>query len=112
MATKFNSAFNETLPFSDTGAKMQLATAAELTWTVPGTNDKRYRAQFSMTADAQVWVAINKAAVAPLAGTVADTYNEQYRPECLYVRGGDVLSFITSSGTPQVGVSLLELPSQ
>ena len=81
MATPFNTSFNEALPPSDTGAKMKLATNTALTFTVPGTGDKKYRARFSYTSDASVWVAINKTAVSPVAGTVVDSYNEELRAD-------------------------------
>lgn len=111
MATKFNSNFDKTHTFTDTGAKMELATGVALSWTVPGDSFMRYRAEFQYTSEASVWVAINKVATVPGAGTISDAYNEEFRPDIRYVQGGDVLSFITSVGTPQVGVNLLQLPN-
>jgi len=109
--TKFSSNFDVTHPFSDAGAKMQLATNVALAWTVPGTIVNKYKASFSYTSDSSVWVAYNVTAVAPVAGTLVDSYKEEFKPAERYVNGGDVLSFIASVGTPQVGVSLLDLPN-
>lgn len=108
--TKFNTNFMDTTPFSDTGAKLKLAASTELTWTVPGENTQRYRALFAFNANVDVWIAINNTVELPTAGTVTDTYNQELRPTARYVKGGDVLHFI-STGTPDVGVSLLELPN-
>jgi len=110
MATKYQHNFKDCYPFSDTGAMMQLALNTELTWTVPGDRAIRYRAHFNYTNNASVWVSLNSTATAPTAGVVADTYNQQFRPGSLYVSGGDVLHFIDSVETAQVGVSLLQLP--
>lgn len=111
MATKYNTNFNETYPMSDTGVKVYLATGVELTWTVPGDENQRYKAMFEYTYDGNVWVALNGTATAPGAGTATDTYNQQFRPKSLYVKGGDILHFIANVGTPQFGVSLLQLPN-
>lgn len=110
MATKYNVNFTETFPFSDTGAKMQLATGVALSYTVPGDDSMMYRALFSYPSDSSVWVAWNKTATGATAGTISSSYNEEFKPVARYVRGGDTLSFIANVGTPQVGVSLLQLP--
>jgi hypothetical protein len=110
MATKYHHNFKDCYPMSDTGAMMQLALNTELTWTVPGDRSVQYRAHFNYTNNASVWVAVNGTATAPTAGTIADTYNQQFRPDSIYVSGGDVLHFIDNTETAQVGVSLLQLP--
>lgn len=109
MATKFRENFSGTHPISDTGAKVWLAANTELTWTVPGDNTVKYRACFTYTYDAPIWVKLNDTIVVPVVGNAVDTYNEQFRPDLLYVNGGDVLHFI-STASHQFGVSLLELP--
>ncbi len=108
--TQFRTNFDCTHPFSDTGAKLWLAANAELTWTVPGDNSQKFRATFGFSSNAEIWVKLNGTVIVPVAGTVVDSYNEQINPEYLYVNGGDVLHFI-STATPQVGVTLLSLPS-
>lgn len=109
MATKYRENFNHTYPISDTGAKIWLAANTEATWTVPGTNQDKYRANFAFTSDAAIWVKYNDTIIVPVAGTVVDSYNEQFRPDYLYVVGGDVLHFI-STASNQMGVSLLQVP--
>lgn len=107
--TQYNSNFDGTYPFSDTAVRMQLATNTALSWTVPGNLTQKYRAKFRFSSSAEIWVSYNGTAVSPTAGTATDSYNQEMLPwdECRYVHGGDVLSFIATTGTPQVGVSLL-----
>lgn len=111
MATTFRENFLETIPFSDTGAKIWLDAGVELTWTVPGTVDNTYRANFRYNQNAEIWIGINKTVIVPVAGTVIATYNEELLPEYRNVQGGDVLHFI-STGAPQIGVSLLAVPGK
>lgn len=106
--TPFRSNYDLTHPFSDTGAKIWLAANTERTWTVPGEATQKFRANFAFAASAEVWVKLNGTIVVPVAGAIAASVNEQLRPDFLYVNGGDVLHFI-STGTPQVGVTLLAL---
>lgn len=108
--TKYNANFSETFPFSDTGVAILLTASTELAWTVPGTANQIFRANFSVSATADVWVCLNGTATLPVSNTATDTYNqERINVEFVkYVKGGDSLSFI-STGTPQVGVSLLQV---
>lgn len=109
MATQFRENFLDTVPFSDTGVKIWLAANTELTWTVPGTSDQKYRADFRYSSNAEIWVRLNATIIVPVAGTAVATYNEEMLPKDKYVQGGDVLHFISTS-TPQIGVSLLSIP--
>jgi hypothetical protein len=109
--TAYNSSFNGALPFSDVGAQFNLATNTALSFTVPGTNTTTYRAEFSYAANSNVWIGYNVTAVAPTSGTYSSTYKQEFRPGIRFVRGGDVLSAVSSDATgAQVGVSLLQLP--
>lgn len=108
--TPFRTNFDGTHPFSSVGAKFWLASGVGLSWTVPGDPDQQYRASFTFSSNIDVWVKLNGANIVPVAGTVVDSYNEQLNPDFLYVSGGDVLHFI-STDTPQVGVTLLSVPS-
>ena len=107
--TRYNTNFSGCFPFSDKGMSVILAAnTASTAFTVPGASNQIYRANFSVSASADVWVSKNGTAVIP-TGTVTATINqERINPfdSCRYVKGGDTLSFI-STGTPQVGVSLL-----
>lgn len=110
MATRYNRNFNECFPFSDTGMKTLLAASTALSWTVPGTSNQLYRAKFSVSTSADVFVKLNGTATVPSSNTATATYNEERIDVNFvrYVKGGDTLSFI-STGTPQVGVSLLQV---
>jgi hypothetical protein len=110
MTTPYQINFCECFPFSDTQAVMLLAASTALAYTVPGTDNQTYRAHFSVSTSADVWVRNNGTAAVPTSNTVAQTaYQERIDVNFnRYVKGGDVLSFI-STGTPQVGVSLLKV---
>lgn len=109
--TIYNSGYLETFPFSDTTINILLAASTAISYTVPGTDKVSYRAHFSVSTSADVFVSLNGTAQVPTTNTVDKTsYMERIDVNFnRYVKGGDTLSFI-STGTPQVGVSLLQLP--
>jgi hypothetical protein len=108
--TAYNSSFNGAMPFSDTGSKFNLAANVALTFTVPGDDSMRFRAQFSYTQNSNVWVSLNGSATVPVAGTQSSSNMEEFRPDVRYVKGADVLSVVTGDvGGAQVGISLLQL---
>lgn len=109
--TLYNSNFDETYPFTDDTARFALATNVAQTYTVPGTNAVKYKAIFSYNATVNVFVGINTAATVPPAGTNQTTQNIEYRPYSRYVKGGDVISFMTPDASGYVGVSLWKLPA-
>lgn len=107
--TPYNTNYSGTLPFSNTCINILLAASTAISWTVPGNANQKYRASFSVSLSSDVWVRLNGTAVVPTSNTVtsSDTYQERIGNDFFrYVNGGDTLSFI-STGTPQVGVSLL-----
>jgi hypothetical protein len=110
MTTQYNINHERCRPFSDTCMNALLAASTALTYTVPGSESITYRAEFSCSSTADVWVCNNGTAQVPTSNTAATTrYQERIDGNTiLFVRGGDVLSFI-STGTPQVGVSLLQI---
>lgn len=89
--------------------KAQLATSTALAWTVPGVATQRFRVKFRSSYTAEIWVAYNMTAVLPSAGTSTTVSDQEMIPlnECRYVNGGDTLSFICGTGTPQVSAQLL-----
>jgi hypothetical protein len=111
MATPYNNSFDNTTPFSDTASNMALAANTELTYTVPGTGNKKYKAEFSWPYNANVWVSINETAVVPTPGTIVTSARCELRPTYRYVVGGDVLHFISSSIVTDAGFRLLQLPN-
>lgn len=113
MTTPYQTNFTECFPFTDTGEMMILAASTALSFTVLGLATQKFRANFSINSTADVWVRLNGTAVLPTAGVATATYNQEKINSSnfiKYVHGGDTLSFI-SSGTPQVGVSLLLVES-
>lgn len=111
MTTEFNQNYKDCFPFSDTTVNAILAANTALPFTVPGASNIIYRAHFSVSSSADVWVRNNGTAAVPTSNTAATTsYQERIDVNFnRYVKGGDVLSFI-STGTPQIGISLLQLP--
>jgi hypothetical protein len=111
--TRFNTNYLEALPFSDQTVQVALAASTALTYTIPGTTADLYRCEFSYAYDANVWVGFNTTAVVPVAGTVTTTSNTSIvlRPKIKFVRGGDVLSFISGSVVSNMGFELLVLPN-
>jgi hypothetical protein len=113
MSTQYQSNFHECFPISDTALNALLIGSTALPWTVPGTPDIVYRATFSVGSNNDVWVRLNGTAQVPVSNTATVTpYQERIGiPYVRYVKGGDMLSFI-STGATQVGVSLLQLPNR
>ena len=111
--TRFNTNYLECLPFSDQTVQVALAANTALPYTIPGDSSVQYRCEFSYAYDANVWVGYNTTAVVPVAGAVTTTSNTSIvlRPKIKYVRGGDVLSFISASIVSNMGFELLLLPS-
>lgn len=106
--TPYNTNYLGTLPFSNTTINILLAASTAISYTVPGDPNQRYRANFSVSQDADIWVRLNGTAQVPTSNTV-DQSAYQERIGCgfsRYVNGGDTLSFI-GTATSQVGVSLL-----
>lgn len=108
--TIYNENFNECYPVTDSGIMLLLVASTALPFTVPGTMNQTYRAKFSVSATADVWVRLNGTAVLPTSGVATATYNQERIDINFvrYVKGGDTLSFISST-TPQIGVSFLEV---
>src|ERR1051325_3099046 len=107
--TIYTENFNGCYPFTDSGEMLLLVASTALSFTVPGASSQTYRAKFSVSSTADVWVKLNGTAVLPTSGVASATYNQERIDINFirYVKGGDTLSFISSS-TPQVGVSFLE----
>jgi hypothetical protein len=108
--TAYNKNFLGTLPFSNTSINILLAASTAISWTVPGDATQIFRACFRASSTAEIWVRLNGTAQVPTSNTVTSVPNQEFIPLCdaKYIKGGDTLSFI-STGTPQVGVSLLQV---
>lgn len=110
--TMYHDNFDGTKPFSDNSAQINLVTTTEQTYTVPGTSNQKYRALFTFSQTANIYVGLNVAAASPPAGTNTTTANLEFRPsEPKFVKGGDVIHFATPDATgAYVGISLLAIP--
>ena len=111
--TTYNDSFDTCKPISDTTAQLNLLVNTALTYTVPGDDTKRYRMQVSLSNSANVWMGLNVTATSPSAGTITSNANIERinNREYRYVKGGDVLSFISNAAVTDVGLSLLSLPN-
>lgn len=108
--TPYNDNFDGTKPFTNISLQLLLAASTAISWTVPGTPDQKYRATFRASFTAEIWVRLNGTAAIPSSNTVTNTVGQEFIPllEPKYVKGGDTLSFISSS-TPSIGVQLLQI---
>ena len=112
MAIQFNSNYNETMPFSDVCVQINGATDTEQTYTIPGTATAQYQALFSYTSTSNVFVRLNGTPAVPTSGTSGTEQYSEFRPEKRYVKGGDILHFITPDAAgAYVGLSLRQLQS-
>ncbi len=109
MTTLYNSNYIETMPFSDTCAQVNLATNAQQTFTVPGNVTTQYQAYFEYTSTSNVFVRLNGTPAIPGAGSVGTEQYNEFKPKKRYVKGGDVIHFITPDASAYVGVSLRQI---
>lgn len=105
--TQYQSLYLGTTPFSDTSVSINLVAATVATYTVPGTPQQKYRAKFSWGSGANVYVGLNTIPVASTSGAVTSMPNVEFLPDLKYVKGGDVLSFLSTSAVTDSGLSLL-----
>lgn len=109
MTISYNSNYNETMPFSDTAFQVNCVAAVYETATVPGSSTDQYQAFFEYNQVSNVFICINSVPVIPAIGVVGTQQYNEFRPKKRYVRGGDVIHFITPDTSAYVGVSLRKL---
>ena len=112
MTIAYNENYNGTTTFSDTCAQVACATNTEETFTVPGASTAQYQALFSYTSTSNVFIRLNTIPAIPASGTVGTEQYNEFRPCKRYVRGGDVIHFITPDTTAYCGFSLMQLQGQ
>ena len=108
--TRYQKNFQDVHPFSNNNLNVFLAANTGLVFTVPGLSTQLYRARFRSASTAEIYVGLNVSAAIPTSNTATNAPYQEMLPfdECRYVKGGDVLSFI-SSGTPGFSMQLLLL---
>lgn len=109
MTIQYNCNYDGTIPFSDTAYTFALATGVAQSQTIPGNETAQYQALFSYVEGSNVFVRLNSAPTAPLSGTKDDEQYSEFRPDKRYVRGGDVVYFVTPDANGYVGMSLRKL---
>jgi hypothetical protein len=111
VAIAYNSNYDLTIPFSDVSVRVSLAGNSPLTYTVPGTATNYYAVRFSYNYVSNIFVRLNGVPTVP-GGVSSESYSE-YRPgddgSQRYVKGGDVIEFITPDATAYFGFSLRQL---
>jgi hypothetical protein len=95
------------LPFCEDKYSVTLPASSAISLTVPAASAK-YLAVFSYEAGSNVWVANNATAAVPAGATFAATTSER-NPIAREVKGGDVLSVITSDTGVEMGVTFYAL---
>lgn len=109
MTIQYNANYIETMPFSDTCVQVNCAANTEQTFTVPGTDEQQFQAYFEYSSNSNVFVRKNSTPTIPSSGSVSTEPYCEFKPEKRYVRGGDVLHFITPDTNAYIGVSLRQL---
>jgi len=109
MTIQYNSNYNETLPFSDICYQINCAAGVEETAVIHGSSTTLYQAYFEYTNTSNVFVRLNGTPSSPPAGSVTTQSYSEFKPKKRYVKGGDVIHFITPDATAYIGVSLRQL---
>ena len=102
--------YEDTTNFSDSTARMTLTTGVAQTVTVPGTAKDSLQAIFGFADTVSFMVGYNEAPTLPDDNTVVTTGRVEVNPIKRFVKGGDVLHFMTPDTTALVGVSFRTLP--
>lgn len=110
MVVPYHNNYHDTTNFSDSCFRMTLTVGVEQTVTVPGVATNSYQALFGYPINASVLVGYNATAAVPADDTVVDSGRVEVNPIKRFVKGGDVLHFVTSDATARVGVSFRLLP--
>jgi hypothetical protein len=109
MTIQYNANYIETMPFSDTAFQVACTVNAEQTANIPGDDTMQYQAYFEYASNSNVFICKNATPVIPAGGSVGSQPYNEFKPKKRYVRGGDVLHFITSDATAYIGVTLRQI---
>lgn len=92
---------------SDLCPQFALAANTIETYTLPGDYTTQYQVQFSFPASSNVWVGFNNLTpTVPTAGTMTQNARCTRNPEKWWCRGGDTLSFISSTIVTDCGLAI------
>ncbi len=106
MAIEFCMNYEGTEPFSDLTFQAGLQVGVEeVTTAFPGPVTTKYRVHIGYNQISNVFVGVNVVPTIPTLGTVTAQPYVSFRPEIVYVYGGDVLHFITPDATAYLGGS-------
>jgi hypothetical protein len=109
MTIQYNANYIETMPFSDTAFQIACTMNTAQTETVPGDDTMQYQAYFEYASNSNVFVCKNATPLIPTSGSAGSQPYNEFKPKKRYVRGGDVLHFITPDATAYIGVTLRQL---
>ncbi len=109
MTIQYNENYLETMPFSDTCAQINCAANVSESFTVPGNSTQKFQAYFEYASNSNVFVRLNATPTIPAGGTVGTQQYNEFKPKKRYVRGGDVIHFITPDTNAYIGISLRQL---
>jgi hypothetical protein len=113
MAIPYNTNYDLTMPFSDICAQVALGVGVAQSFTVPGNSNTNYSVRFTYVEDSNVFVCLNTTPTVPGAASVGTQQYNEFRPGCdgsqRYVKGGDVIYFITPDATAYVGIRLMSV---
>jgi hypothetical protein len=109
MAVPIYENYNGTTNFSDVAPRFAINAGNEVTYTVPGSATNKLQVLFSFNDDTTVYVGYNVTAAVPAANSVSAGRFIELLPEKRFVKGGDVLSFVTPDPIAYVGLSFRAL---
>ncbi len=109
MTIKYNCNYEGTIPFSDTCWQIRLAANISQAITIPGDPINNYQALFGYNSTSNVFVRKNATPTSPPSGTTNTESFSAFRPQKVYVKGGDVLNIISPDASTYVGISLMQI---
>jgi hypothetical protein len=109
VAVRWYSNYNDTLNFSDVTPRITLQAGASVSVTVPGVATNNLQVKFDYSPDAIVYVGYNEDVTVPAPGVVTTGRFSELLPEQRFVKGGDVLYFVTPDPIAYIGIAYKSL---
>ena len=110
MAILYNCNYDGTLTFSDVCEVFALTANADLQFVVPGDDIVNYQAIFGYgSSTSNVIVRLNGFATIPANGSHTSVQYNEIRPDKRFVKGNDIVHFITPDALAYVSISLRQL---